>query len=276
MIDEFSSKSKQRHTLRPYRWIRLERVSFVHYLYKIKNIKILVFIGLMLLGLFGIYFFNNQNKSIAINGTKYIDKTVIEKDIRDYINNKSYLLLSGEELNKYLLSKYSILQDAYVSKSLVFGLIVNVQEYQPMAIVTDKLGAKHIATTNGVLIRYGENITEPLYTLHYENDINTLYNQDFQSNDIVGASKMRLVEKALNFIKALNEIGITGIYGFDLFGNLSILTIDSKNIKVDLKEQYFSMEDQIKILQKILNTEDYKKNNLFDLRFNNLLVKKLS
>lgn len=227
----------------------------------VKKLLLGVGVGIVIVVLLLILNFRNLN--VSVNKLAYLNNQEIEGDIKGYLNDKPFFLFSQKDLKDYMLQKYPAIEDMYISKSFLLGLVVEVKEYEPILIIKTTEGNQYFLTANKAIIPYDPKVTKPLKTMTYDNKIETLHD------------KIEYVDKSVQFVEKLNTIGISGDYSFDLFGNLSILTLDSKRVRVDLKEKYYSVDEQVKILDSSMKTQDYKESNLIDLRFNYLLVKKV-
>jgi cell division septal protein FtsQ len=228
---------------------------------KYRNILLGIFVVLVCVG--GLLLLNFKNLNVKVNNTKYVESTKIEAEAKEYLKDKPFFLFSQKDLKEDLMKKNILIEDIYVNKSFLFGLVLDVREFEPVMVIETTEGKSYFLTQSQRILPFDPAVNRELPNFVYENQIETL------------EDKKEYAYKSVQFMEKLSSLGINGGYRFDLFGNLSILTLDNKTIRFDLKEKYFSVDEQVKILDNALKTVDYKENGLIDVRFNYLLVKKV-
>ncbi len=209
----------------------------------------------------GLYFVTNyKSTKFRMNSVKDVQHDIIKEQVSDYMQSQLYFNLDTSELETMILEKNSLVKEVGITKSIAQGLVINITEYTPLAYVQHApSGTKYIATEEAGLIKYSS-ISAKLYELQYTGaELHSPFMLDF-------------VRKSIKFIDLTAGIGYIGTYSFDNFGNFSILTPNQKIIKADLKESYFTIDEQFKVFQNAL-TEGGSFSEI-NLRFKYLVVKK--
>jgi hypothetical protein len=116
---------------------------------------------------------------------------------------------------------------------------------------------KYFLIKDGTLIPHYE-VEKSFYTFRFEGKREDLEN-------ILGQ-----IEKGVDFMSKFDALNLYGSNTFDNFGNLSILTLDNRLIRVDLLEEYHSIDEQLKVLQNAIIKEDFIEINF---RSDKLIVK---
>lgn len=221
----------------------------------------LIFIVVMISGV--TLYFTFKNTDYRMNETQFVDKSILGIHIQEYLHNHLFFQIDTDDFEQYLKDKNPLIQRVHINKSFFHGMILDVKEFKPLAVLIfkddfDGYSDKVYYTDDAIMIDYFPTATEPI-ALQYEGK---KHNEDFL--DVY-------VRKSILTVEKLNNIGIQGNYTFDNFGNFSILTLGNTLIRLDLKEKYFSLDDQMKVLQNALVMNATSRE--FDLRFKYLVVK---
>ncbi len=229
---------------------------------KIASLSIPLAGALFLLVVFGVGIFfifkTFRNTSVYVNQTTYVNRDDVQEYALSLVREKSFFSIDTDVVGKDIKEKFPVISEVYVNKSVFRGLILDIREYQPIAVLTMKDG-RSVLYTNDHKVINGSPLAKQLPSFVYEG-------KEEYINNIAGD-----IDRAISLYNKLQDTKIKGIYAFDNFGNLSILTLDGLTTKFDLKEKYHSIDEQVKVLQNALTKDNYKE---VDLRFKYLVVKK--
>ena len=214
----------------------------------------------------------NKNicNKVVINGIKYSNYNNIQSSINDYCNNND---VSIKDLKNNILADYWI-RDLYIQKQFPNTLRININEYNPFAILTkdgfsynliDEYGdiinipKKDIENFKHLLIIFGDDIKSEINNLF--NLLSIYYNITLKlvQVDRIGDRRWNLIlqdgilikmpEEDENIFEAWNNLDkILNIYGLD---------VDLQEIDLRIKDKiYLKYKDktaeEIKYLQKNL------------------------
>jgi cell division septal protein FtsQ len=220
-----------------------------------------IFLGIMITVIF--IYSTYTNATFRMNTLKYSSQNKVGVEVKEYLNNHKFFQINTNDLEAYVSQRNPLIKQVYVNKSFFRGMILDVKEFEPVAVLVFKdengeYSQRYFYTNDGTLIQYHEIQKLPVVL-------------QFDGKRIQESPLDDYVRKSILTVEKLNTKGITGGITFDNFGNFSILTIDGKVIRLDLKEKYFNLDDQIKVIQNalVINANSSE----FDLRFNYLVVK---
>jgi hypothetical protein len=217
---------------------------------------------ILILIIFG--FTQYKIKSFKINHLEYADSQKISNDISGYLSQTSFFGMSSGDLADIIKSQNSLVRTVTVNKSLFAGIVVDIEEFQPIAILKFPDNKEYFFTLDKSIIPYQEGVKN-VRTLGFENTYDELKINENISN---------FIEKSIKFIDFLNNKNFVGVYSFDNYGNLSILSTENKLIKADVRERYFTIDEQIKVFQNALvNNVINSSTKEIDLRFTYLIIK---
>lgn len=205
--------------------------------------------------------FNIKNTTFRINGITYSDSEKMNSEVKEYLKTHGFFSYNSNDLSYMIKKNNPLVQEAFVSKSFLFGTVIDVKELQPKAIIIDKDSVKYTLVYQNKLVPFVE-VNQKLPVLFLEGSVS----QD---------EELLFVNNALKVVQMLQEAGYQGKSSFDLFGNLSILTVDSKEFKFDLKESYYTVGEQVTALKTIMKNVGIDTVESVDLRFKYQVVKKL-
>ncbi len=200
--------------------------------------------------------FIDTTHDIIIRGNASVPSTEIYDLIHEDIKSKSLVQVDTEAIERKLADHFIIFEKVSVSKSIILGYIVDVQEFKPLGMIYLNNGKILMLTSNGDLVFLKEKI--PGFPV-------VIYNQD--EVDQISLEYAKKTFQLYEFLKSK----IVGEYTFDNFGNLFILVSGEKVIRFDLNERFLKLKEQVKILETVLDQNiQYKE---IDIRFSYLLLK---
>ncbi|BDQ04562.1 MAG: hypothetical protein KatS3mg084_0080 [Candidatus Dojkabacteria bacterium] len=240
-----TSNYKRRHTK-----VSIRR-NFVKY---VLDITVLLLISIVLFISYRLIVYTNNG--IIIRGNKNVLSSEIHKIIYEDIKFQPMIKITTDEIEEKLTESFPIFKKVRVSKSIIYGYVVDIKEFEPVGLIILQNGEMYMLTDNKVLILLQQKIPRFPVAVYTGNPSD----EQFIHN----------ANKVFKLYESLSPI-ISGDYTFDNFGNLFILVSDEKVIRFDLNERFFKLDEQVKILESVLNQNiDYKE---IDVRFNYLLVK---
>lgn len=205
---------------------------------------------------------NYKTTSFELSPLIYMDSSKVSSDIKEYLEQRAFFKINQNEFATYLKEKNPLVDDVYISKSFLKGMVVEIKEKEPIAVVDVVDDRKFFYTKKGEFIEYYD-IPKIVIVLRFDGKL--------YSNSSIDD----LIKKSVLFVNQLSSVKLMGAYTFDNFGNFSILTLDRKLIKLDLKERYFTMDQQIQVLRgpEVQNILKNPQPKVVDLRFNYLVIR---
>ena len=188
--------------------------------------------------------------TIKISGNKYVDKTQVLKEIKEYTNNQNILKIKLKEINSNL-EKNDFIYATKTYTKFPSTLLVEIEELTPLALF-EKNGNFYFMDKSKNLIRANyESIN------HY---INTPIITNL-SSQILDLEKIRyiLIEilNSSNSIYAkLNEVQYSNEQMILILNNNTKIVLKNKSYKNDLNK-FLTFNKQI-IVKNNINIEDYK------------------
>lgn len=252
-------------------------------------------ISVLFISIFSFTAYNILNRKIQKVKINSDDNISNVDEIKNYteslVLNRSFLNLNTENISIKISNKYPSIRNVSVYKSLFNGVVVNLEDYEPLVIIQYKNQdgfSQKILTTDLILIDF-EPSSKELYTINYfpENcrDISDLqgfekYIKFIGENLMISSEKIEpcdlkfakeYITNALEFINRTQEMNLKGEYIMDNFGNFMIKIDNNKFIKTDLKETFFSIDKQLKVLEDaLIKHSDF---NEIDLGLNYLVIR---
>lgn len=222
------------------------------------SIVLVIFVLVMI-----VVYFTYKTTRTSINNLEYVEKSQVTAVSAEFLKNKAFFQYSENDLAGKLKESNPLIEEVFINKSFVFGTVLDVREYKPVVVVQVNDTVNYFVTNSNKVIPYIETYQKELPFIQFEGS----------KEDLEKPIAIQYAQRAVNNLKKLEEIGINGTYRFDLFGNFSILTIENKTVQIDLKEKYFSLDDQLKIIKKGIDDNGFENIERIDSRFSTLIVK---
>ena len=224
------------------------------------NYIVVIFAVVALVAASGYFLFTYKTDKFQIKGTNISNNEAIIEIVSNYISVQPMIKVDANAMKKDITVVNPLVKEISIDKSLQNGIIVTIKEYSPIILVETLDERQYILTEELVPIEITESENGNLMPLNYYLGV-----EPKDENIYTFAKK---VKTAREKVDALN---INGRYSFDNFGNLSILIGESRVVKLDLNERFFTIDEQVKLLQDALaKTQSYSE---IDLRFTYLLIK---
>lgn len=210
----------------------------------------------------GYFLYTFKTDRYQITGVKHSNQKNISQIIENEIESEALIKINTDSLKAEILKNSPLIKDINISKSLSGGIIVNIQEYEPIILIQTMNDKRYFLTKEETYL-----------------DITELAESDFSTYPIYYYLEVipddeniyTFAEKVREAREKVESLNLNGRFSFDNFGNLSILMGESKVIKLDLKERFFTIDEQVKLLQDALvKTQSFTE---IDLRFTYLLIK---
>jgi cell division protein FtsQ len=224
----------------------------MHQLIDKKNKIIIYLLFLFILSTTSGRFIENQNSyfskinQINIEGLSKNDNSKIYNQLEN-LYYKNILLVRKEEIQK-VISEYNIIEEYSIKK--IYPSTINIS-IKPTKYIARLSGNDQLVGANGKLIKDKDN-NETLPYIFGE----------FKSKDFLNLKK-HIVRSKFNFTK------LKILYFFPS-KRWDILTYDDILIKLPQE----NISKSLNLAYKIINNNDFKNNNLIDLRINNHLIVK--
>jgi cell division septal protein FtsQ len=194
-----------------------------------------------------------------INELRYLNREPIGEIISARLQENTFLSLNTNELENDIKLSSDLIKNVRVSKSIINGIIVDINEYEPLVILETVDGTRYLISTDSKIIK-----------LSIDDSIMNIVTLKYVGNSIEDTNLFAYTEKAKYIYTKTSGI-INGTFNFDNFGNLFILLEGNRVVRFDLNERYFTLDVQFKLLQDAMSGN--KSFSEIDIRFSYLLVK---
>lgn len=204
----------------------------------------------------------NTPKQIHITSNAPENIDLYKNELEKYLSKEIYFIVNPSDIEKELKIKYPFIQKININKLIIYGFIINIEEFLPILEITS---------------------ADKKY-LYIDNNLNTISSEkQYKSNKIITSIEYQSVnpEQIEKFIlKNLLDLciriqdkfkKIQRIY-FDNLGMLTIVLNNNRSIKLDLTETFSDIQAQAEKLKMLL--DDKIEFDNADLRFkDNIIVK---
>ncbi|MCX8035158.1 MAG: hypothetical protein N3A71_02650 [Candidatus Dojkabacteria bacterium] len=204
----------------------------------------------------------NTPKQIHITSNTPENIDLYKDELKEYLSREIYFKVNPADIENELKMKYPFIQKININKLIIYGFIINVEEFLPVL---------EIRSADKKYFYIDKNLNVITSERQYKSN-NIIVSIEYQSANPEQIDTFILKNILDLCIKIQDKLEkIQKIY-FDNLGMLTIILNNNKSIKLDLTESFSDIGTQIEKLRMLL--EDKIQFNTADLRFkDNIIVK---
>lgn len=197
------------------------------------------------------FFFNIDTINIYNykSGSSNIDNLELKKKLGNLILGKNLLLMKPNDIEQ-ILNKNSLISDYKIQKKYPSTINIELNEINFVGKMI-KNKKKYLLTNNSKLL--------PSEDYLVEKDLPNIYGKDSE----IYFNDLQKLLKLNNF-----NLNLISSYYFFQINRWDLVLYDDKTIKLPSS----GLEEAIKMMNKILNSEDFSKYSIIDLRINNKII----